>query len=146
MNLLLVLVGFTLISVYFKIFNILETTTEGENFYRFFAFTSPGISLRVSVSQDAHISLNPFNFPALPNIEIHIGTHNNSRSIIRKNGRENVVDISTPEILNAKSWNGFRVVFVNWVVLVFREGDTFPFMAYNMQEFYPMGYYGIRTP
>lgn len=95
---------------------------------------------------DVHISLNPVNFQAVPRIEILIGTANNTRSVIRRNGVENVVDISTPGILENASWSGFRVVFANWMVLVFKEGDTFPFMGFNMQEFYPMTFYGIRTP
>lgn len=62
------------------------------------------------------------------------------------NGSEDVVNISIPGILDAGSWSGFRVVFTNSMVLVFRDGEPFPFMGFNMQEFYPMEFYGIRTP
>lgn len=79
-------------------------------------------------------------------MEILIGVNNNTNSIIRRNGAEDVVVAMTPNILRPGIWNGFRIVFGNWVVLVFREGDQFPFMGYNMEEFYPVEFYGIRTP
>lgn len=111
-----------------------------------YSFPEPGIALRVIAPESVHISLNPVNFEAVPRMEILIGESNNTRSIIRRNGVEDVVNISTPNILVADSWTGFRVVFTNWMVLVFREADQFPFMGFNMRDFYPVRFYGIRTP
>lgn len=124
----------------------IETSTDGADAYRIYAFPEPGIALRVVASERVHISLNPVNFEAIPRMEILIGENNNTRSIIRRNGDEDVVNIPTPNILNANSWSGFRVVFSNWMVLVFREADEFPFMGVNMRDFYPIRFYGIRTP
>lgn len=124
----------------------LETTTQGSGAYEIRRFPHPGIAVRVVAPQRIHISLNPVNFEAVPRMEILLGEHNNTRSIIRRNGEEDVVNIPTPNILDPNSWTGFRVVFVNWMVLVFREGDFYPFMGWNMQEFYPMNFYGIRSP
>jgi Farnesoic acid 0-methyl transferase len=79
-------------------------------------------------------------------MEILIGENNNTRSIIRADGEFDIVNIATPGILEPNSWVGFRIAFSNWMVLVFRENDQFPFMACNMQQFYPMNFYGIRSP
>lgn len=114
--------------------------------YRFYPFPSPGIVFRVEAPQDVHISLNPLNFEAIPRMEILIGINNNTRSVIRRNGDEDVVSVATPGILNPNSWNGFRIAFANWMLLVFREGDEFPFMVFAMREFYPITFYGLRTP
>lgn len=124
---------------------LVDTTTEGDE-YRFFAFPEPGIAFRVNAPSDVHISLNPVNFEAVPRMEILIGVNNNTQSIIRRNGEEDVVIANTPNILTPGVWNGFRIIFSNWVVMVFREGEQFPFMGFNMNEFYPIGFYGIRTP
>lgn len=111
-----------------------------------YAFPEPGLALRVIAPENVQISLNPVDFDAVPRIEIHIGVANNTRSRIVINRDQTVIDIPTNGILDANSWRGFRVVFYNWMVLVFREADTFPFMAWNVQEFYPITNYGIRTP
>lgn len=101
--------------------------------------------MRVEAPMDVQISLNPVNFEAIPRMEIFIGAHNNTRSIIRRNGSENVVDISTPGILRPTGWNGFRVVYANWAILVLREGEQWPFMGFNMRDFYPINFYGLAT-
>lgn len=123
-----------------------ETITDGSDNYRFFPYPQPGIVLRVTAPERVHISLNPVNFEAVPRVEVLIGENNNTRSMIRINGVDDVVSVATPNILDANSWTGFRIVFSNWMVLVFKEVDQFPFMAFNMQEFYTIGFYGIRTP
>lgn len=123
-----------------------ETSTTGIEDYRIFGFPDPGVVFRVNAPERVHLSLNPVNFEAVPRMEILLGEHNNTRSIIRRNGEEDVVNIETRNILNVEGWSGFRVVFVNWMVLVYREGDQFPFMGFNMVDFYPVRFYGIRAP
>lgn len=127
-------------------FLLVDTTTDGSGDYRFYAYPSPGIVLRVISPDRVHVSLNPVNFEASPRIEVLIGENNNTRSFIRINGVDDVVSVATPNVLDGNSLTGFRIAFSNWVVMVFREVDQFPFMAYNMREFYPINFYGIRTP
>jgi hypothetical protein len=91
---------------YIKFF--LDAITTGTDNYLFFAFPEPGILVRVDATHNVHISLNPVNFEAVPRMEIFIGAHNNTRSIIRRNGSENVVDVATPGILSPSGWNRFR--------------------------------------
>jgi hypothetical protein len=79
-------------------------------------------------------------------MEILIGENNNTRTITRSDGEWDTTNISTPGILDPTGWTGFRIVFANWMVLVYREHDQFPFIACQMRQFYPMNFYGIRTP
>lgn len=75
----------------------------------------------------------PVDFLAVPRISVMIGINNGTRSAIRINGQIDVVDIPTPGVLDPLRWTDFRIVWANWMVLVFRERDTFPFLAYNVQ-------------
>jgi len=124
---------------------IVDTITEGDEEFLFFEGVNPGIALRVNTDTEAHIALTPFNFVWNPIIEILIGTTNNTRSVIRVNQETDVVTVPTPNILARNQWNDFRVTWDNQVILVFRGNNTFPFMAYTMQDFYPVNFYGLRA-
>lgn len=100
--------------------------------YRFYRFPAPGIMARIDTNSEIHISLNPVNFEAVPRIEIHIGVEGNTRSRIIRNGNEVVVDIPTPDIVRPIGWTGFRVIYSNFVVMVLREGEQWPFMGFQM--------------
>lgn len=120
--------------------------TEGNSEYNFYRFPQPGIFFRVDAPREVHVSLNPVSFEAIPRMEILLGVANNTRSIIRINGNTDVVNVSTPNILSEAGWSGFRIALANWMVLVFREADQFPFMGFIVQEFYNVNFYGLRTP
>ncbi|KAG5668553.1 hypothetical protein PVAND_016491 [Polypedilum vanderplanki] len=124
-----------------------EITTESDNpNYQFFSGPAPGIQLRVMTANEVHIALTPFNFPWTPMIEIIIGAANNTRSIVRRNQETDVAVVPTPGILNENFWNGFRITWANHIVLIFREGDQFPFLAFTMMDFFNVNFYGLRTP
>lgn len=78
-------------------------------------------------------------------IEIFIGTTNNTRSTIRINQETNVVTVPSPNILTRNQWNDFRVTWENQVILVYSANNTFPFMTYTMQDFFPVNFYGLRA-
>jgi hypothetical protein len=79
-------------------------------------------------------------------LEIIIGSNNNTRSGIRRNQETtNVVVIPTPGILGSNQWNDFRITWANQVLLVFRDNEQFPFMAFTMSDFFPVGFYGLRS-
>lgn len=84
-------------------------------------------------------------FVAIPRIEIFIGIANNTRSIIRRNGDEDVVNISTPNILVSGRFNDFRVLWANFMISIFRGNEQFPFMVWNMDELWPINNYALRT-
>ncbi|XP_037042739.1 leucine-rich repeat-containing protein 15-like [Bradysia coprophila] len=124
---------------------IVETTTENDGVYSFFEGPEPGIVLRVRSDNEVQIALTPFNFIWTPSIEIFIGSANNTRSVIRINDETDVVTVPTPNVIQQNQWNDFRVSWANQNVLVFNSNDTFPFMSYTMQHFYPVNFYGLRA-
>jgi hypothetical protein len=79
-------------------------------------------------------------------LEIIIGANNNTRSVIRRNQEADVVIVPTPGILTNGQISGFRIVWANHIVLAFREGDEWPFLAYTMQDFYNVNFFGLRSP
>jgi hypothetical protein len=102
--------------------------------------------MRVNTQQEIRISLTPFDFEWNPMLEISIGTNNNTRSSIRRNQEAtNVVIIPTPGIIRQGEWNDFRITWVNQILLVFRGNDQFPFMSFTMTDFFPVGFYGLRS-
>lgn len=127
------------------IFFSLDAITEGDAEFSFFEGPNPGIALRVNTANEVHISLTPFNFIWSPVIEILIGTANNTRSVIRINQETNVATIPTPNILSRDRWNDFRITWANQNILVYRANDTFPFISFTMQDFFPVNFYGLRA-
>jgi len=124
---------------------IVATTTEGDDDFSFFEGPHPGIALRVNPSNEVHIALTPFNFEWNPMIEVLIGTTNNTRSSIRINGERTVVTVPTPNILTQDRWNDFRVTWENHIVLVYSANNTFPFLSYTMEHFFPVNFYGLKA-
>lgn len=88
----------------------------------------------------------PVPFIATPRVSILFGIDNGTRSAIRVDGREDVVSAITPNILEPNRWNDFRIVWANWMILVFRAQQEFPFLVWNMQQFYPFSHYAVRSP
>ena len=78
-------------------------------------------------------------------IEIFIGTANNTRSVIRMNQETDVVTMPTPNIIAMGQWNDFRVTWDERVILVYRGNSSFPFMAFTMQDFFTVNFYGLRA-
>lgn len=125
--------------------HIVDTTTENDGIYSFFEAPQPGIILRVRSDNEIQISLTPFDFVWTPAIEIIIGSINNTRSAIRINDETNVVTVPTPNVIRPDQWNDFRVTWAHQNVLVFNGNNTFPFMSYTMQQFFPVNFYGLRA-
>lgn len=127
-----------------KLINSLDTVTEGDNF-QIFEAPDPGLAIRVNAPQDVQITFLPTHILALPRFEVLIGISNNTRSAIRIDGQTEVVNISTPNILQDSRWNDFRIIWANWMVVIFRGNERFPFMVYNLESFWPVSNYGIRA-
>ncbi|XP_070492468.1 leucine-rich repeat-containing protein 15-like [Chironomus tepperi] len=124
---------------------ITETTTSAGQPYRFSEAPSPGIQLRVNTNSEIRISLTSFDFIWNPVIEIVIGSNNNTLSTIIRNQDTQVVVAHSPNIIRPGQWTGLRITWSNHVVLVTREGQSYPFLAYNMECIYPVGFYGLRS-
>lgn len=122
-----------------------DTVTEGDDAYSFFDGRDPGIVLRVNTASEVQIALTPFDFAWQPMIEIFIGASNNTLTTIRINQDTNVVAVPTPNIISPDQWNDFRITWVNQIILVYSGNDVFPFMAFTMQDFFPVNFYGLRA-
>ncbi|CAH1716026.1 unnamed protein product [Chironomus riparius] len=126
---------------------IFETTTERGHPYKFFQVPSTtGINLRVKTDQEVHISLTSFNFLWNPSIEIIIGTGNNTLSTVIRNQNTRVVVVQSPKIIRLGQWTGLRITWVNNIILVTREGQEYPFLAYSMEDIFPIQFYGLQSP
>lgn len=79
-------------------------------------------------------------------LEIIIGTNNNTRSTVVRNQQEEVVTVSTPNILPRNQWTTFRITWARNVIIVFEENEEFPFMAYTMQELFQVNHIGLKSP
>jgi hypothetical protein len=79
-------------------------------------------------------------------LEVLIGVGNNTRTVIRRNQETDVVTVPTPGIISSDGWNGFRISWANHAVLVFREGEEWPFIGLSMIDFFPVNFYGLRSP
>ena len=123
-----------------------ETTTLSGEPYRFFQAPSPGIQLRVNTDAVVHIALTSFDFIWNPSVEIIIGTDNNTLSAIIRNQDTQVVTARSPNIIRPGQWTGLRITWANHAILVTREGQSFPFLVYNLECIYPVGFYGLRSP
>jgi hypothetical protein len=99
----------------------------------------------VKSQHEVHIALTPFDFPWQPMLEIIIGAGNNTQSIIRRNQQIDVVTVPTHGILSGDQWNGFRIVWANHIILVFKEADEWPFMGFTMVDFVPVNFYGLKS-
>lgn len=78
-------------------------------------------------------------------IEIFLGSSNNTRSVIRIDDDTDAATVPTPNIIQQNQWNDFRVTWANQVILVFSGNATLPFMAYTMQSFFNVNFYGLRA-
>lgn len=122
-----------------------DTITEGDGEYTFFEGPRSGIVFRVNTGNEVQIAVTPLSLAWTPMIEIFIGTENNTRCVIRRNQEADVVVVPTPNIIVQNQWNDFRITWENRVVLVYSSNDTFPFMGYTMQDFFPVNFYALRA-
>lgn len=83
----------------------------------------------------------------LPMYEIVIGGWRNTKSVIRHSGVEppEVVEKSTPDIVNSDVYRGFWIHWKNNQISVGREGEDIPFMSYNDANLFPITYVAIST-
>lgn len=121
-----------------------ETETQAGDDFRFFRGTYPGIQLRVNTTSSVRIALTSFDIPHNPMLEIAIGGNNNSLTQIIRNQDQVVVSVPTPNVLNRESFTGFRITWSQHVVLVSREDQQFPFLAYSMDDWFAVNFYGLQ--
>ncbi|XP_070507779.1 carboxypeptidase N subunit 2-like [Chironomus tepperi] len=124
---------------------IVDASTIPGDEYTFFSAPSPGIQFRVNSRHVIHIALSHCDFPTHPMVEIVIGCCNNQRTRIVRNNSTDVAIVLSPGILNLDSWTGFRITWANNVILVYKEGQSYPYIAYTMEDYFQINFFGIRS-
>lgn len=100
--------------------------------------------MSVKAYENVHIALSDAKNRSVPPIEIQIGQLRNRESNILDQGVVVFRD-GTRNLLNETVERTFIIGWRFGIVLVFREGDQFPFMAYDMQNSFSVNFFGLRT-
>lgn len=136
----------SLIKIIFYLFiynQFTEVITEPSENYAFFPAPDPGIRFHVTgINSEVQIALTSAQNSDL--VEIHIGSVNNTRTTISRNGQIGI-EISTPNIITLHQWNGFRITWVNNIIAITREGERFPFVSLTLNANFPVDRYGLRN-
>jgi hypothetical protein len=79
-------------------------------------------------------------------LEVFIGGWKNTKSVIRKNRtKPDVVEVETPEILNADESRGFWIRWTDTYINVGKEGEAAPFLEYEITEQFKINFIGVCT-
>lgn len=79
-------------------------------------------------------------------VEIFIGGWKNTKSVIRRNRtKPDVTENETPDVLNAGEFRGFWIRWTDNVITVGKEDEAAAFLSYDMEDDFPIAYYGICT-
>uniref|UniRef100_A0A1A9ZRM1 Farnesoic acid O-methyl transferase domain-containing protein n=1 Tax=Glossina pallidipes TaxID=7398 RepID=A0A1A9ZRM1_GLOPL len=123
-----------------------EIVTTKEMPYQFFRVNREDkFYFEVSSSKDAQLMLSTAPDTVPPVYEIVIGASENTQTIIRKDGAENVVSVSTPCILNENEFQGFWINFKKHSIKLGCMNDCSPFLCFKDKELPEFYYLGIRT-
>ncbi|KAH8299578.1 hypothetical protein KR044_003121, partial [Drosophila immigrans] len=125
---------------------IAEINTPDKLEYQFQPASGGVFTFKVRAAKDAHLALTSQPSAGAPLYEIFIGGWDNSKSVIRRDGRQpDVVEVPTPGILNAGEFRGFWVRWYDNVITVGHEGDAAAFLSYDAGALFPVNFVGICT-
>ncbi|CAG9801214.1 unnamed protein product [Chironomus riparius] len=121
---------------------VTERTTEAGSNYNFVEGMNPGMHLEVFTQLEARVALTGFNFVWNPMLEI---VFNNDTIRIVRNQDTDVAVIPTQRHFRIDAWNYYRITWARQVISVFEANEDFPFIAYTMQDWYPVNFLGLRA-
>jgi len=125
---------------------IIQVNTPDKLEYKFLPVSGKVFTFKVRSPKDAHLVLSPGTQQGQPIYEIFIGGWKNTKSAIRKNGKNpGYAKVWTPGILNADEFRGFWVRWSDNVISVGHEGETKAFLSYDAGLLFLVNYVGIRT-
>jgi len=125
----------------------IELNTPDKLEYQFYPTNGAFVfTFKVRAANDAHVALAPVAAEAEPIYEVFIGGWGNTKSVIRRNRQKpDVVEVETPEVLNAGEYRGFWIRWYDNVITVGREGEAAAFMSYDAPDLFPVSYVGVCT-
>ena len=125
-----------------------ELTTFNSTIYNWYSIRSNDgwDALRISVKayENVHIALSNSTNTAVPPIEIQIG-QNRGRDSYILDQNVTVFSDNSQRRLNETASKDFIIGWRFGIVMVFVDGEQFPFMAYNMKNRYSVDFFGLRT-
>lgn len=99
-----------------------ELQTPDELVYKFYPVAGGVFNFKIRAPNDAHLALTSGPSESDPMLEVFLGGWGNTKSVIRRNRtKPDVVEVETPNILNAGEFRGFWVRWFNGV----RKRSTF---------------------
>ena len=119
-----------------------ERTTEAGSNYNFIRGLNPGMHVEVYSDEEVTISLTPFDIAWNPMVEIVI--NNETVRIIRSQVTQAAI-VPSQGVFRPGAWNSYRIIWARNIVLVFEEGDEFPFIAYTMEDRFVVNFIGLRS-
>ncbi|KAG8240223.1 hypothetical protein J437_LFUL004683, partial [Ladona fulva] len=125
--------------------------TQDSMKYQFYPVPCGAVTIDVRCKASAHISLIssllPAHYGAHPYLEIILGGWDNSRSVIKKNGKEPyVVAAETPNILTDFTYRRFRVRWNNGNICIVAGGtSSASILNYQSLETFGITYIGVRS-
>uniref|UniRef100_A0A1A9VIN9 Farnesoic acid O-methyl transferase domain-containing protein n=1 Tax=Glossina austeni TaxID=7395 RepID=A0A1A9VIN9_GLOAU len=124
----------------------IEIVTTKEMPYQFFRVNREDkFYFEVSSPKDAQLMLSAAPDTVPPVYEIVIGDSENTQTIIRKDGAENVASVSTPSIMKENEFQGFWINFKKHFIKLGCMNDCSPFICFKDKELPEFYYLGIRT-
>lgn len=124
----------------------LEINTPDKLEYQFYPASGGCFQFRVRAAHDAHLALTNGPFEGEPIYEVFIGGWGNTKSVIRRNRQKpDVVEVPTPDILNAGEYRGFWIRWYDNVITVGREGEAAAFMSHEDHSLFPVNFVGVCT-
>ena len=130
------------------LYSFTELTTFNSTIYNWNSIRSnddwDALNVSVQAYENVHIALSDAKNTSVPPIEIQIGQSRNRESNVLDQGVVVFRD-GTRNLLSETEKRNFIVGWRFGIVLVFRDGDQFPFMAYDMQNSFSVNFFGLRT-
>lgn len=127
-------------------FSLFSVNTPDKLEYQFFPASNGVFTFKIRAPNDAHLALTTQPSESFPMYEVFIGGWGNTKSVIRQNGQKpDVVEVPTPQILNANEYRGFWIRWYDQTITVGREGEASAFMTRHDPHLFPIKYVGICT-
>ncbi|CAG9811980.1 unnamed protein product [Chironomus riparius] len=128
----------------------IDIKTTNSSIYNWYSIRSSdgwdALKIFVKADENVHIALTDSLNKETPRIEIQIGQNRNRFSFIFEDGQEEFEEYKRYR-LNSTIGSTFVIGWRFDVIMVFKEGDQFPFMAHTKKKGTPaFNFFGIRTP
>jgi len=128
----------------FKFLRESEVMTDDSLEYQFQPLFGRTLNFSVACDHDAHLCFTEGPEKGEPMYEVFLGGWDNQYSIIRKNGDEDKIKISTPDECEP-ALKGYEIDFHDGRISVRRHGEHEPFLSWEDDEAFEPCWFGFCT-